>query len=150
MKDHWQKLPSDNPLRRRIESALSADLSPAAAWMNAASIAWPAGYDIDPPPHGFSDRLVVLRKSDQRAAGKFTLDRSTELADERCAARLYAGRRAWAAGPPQHEIAAARIAAKVTAEREAAIEARAAQLVAEQTARSTETARARARKEITT
>jgi hypothetical protein len=148
MKDLWTTLLADHPLRRRIERVLAADASGASVWMSAASIAWSGGYDIAEPPHFYVDRLAELRKSDARAAGQMMSERSQELADEKCAARLYSGKRAWSRGEPQTTIDAVRLAAKQNADREAAIEARAQELVAEQASKSTETARARARKEL--
>jgi hypothetical protein len=150
MKDHWNKLPPEHPLRRRIEHVLGSSEAPAEAWRRAASIANGAGYDTDPPPRTSLERLAELRKTDQRAAGRYAAERSVELESERAAGRIFSGKRAWTAGPPQHQIEAQRAAAKKTAELDAAIEARAAQLVAEQATKSTETARARARKELTT
>jgi hypothetical protein len=149
MKDLWTTLPAEHPLSRRIKHALVADVAGAIAWQAAASLAWTAGYDIEPPPTTFGDRLVELRKSDGRAAGRMMSERSAELAAERGAARLFAGRRAWAKGPPQREIDAKRVAQREAAELDAAVEKRAAQLVAEQSTKSQETARARARKELT-
>jgi hypothetical protein len=150
VKELWTTLPSEHPLRRRIERELSADISKSDAWRSAAGICWAAGYDIDPPPHAFSDRLIELRNSDPKAAGRLMSERSAELASERAAARLFAGRRAFAKGPPQHEIDAKRAAAKQAAELDAAIELRAQQQVADQAAKNLETARKNMRREMTT
>ena len=149
MKELWSTLPSEHPLRRRIERELAADISKPDAWRSAAGIAWAAGFDIDPPPHAFSDKLIELRNSDPKAAGRLMSERSAELASERAAARLFAGRRAFAKGPPQHEIEAKRAAAKQSAELEASIEARAQQLTAEQTTKAMEMMRKTARREVT-
>jgi hypothetical protein len=148
VKDLWTTLPTDNPIRGRIERMLSADISQADAWRNAAGIAWPAGYDIAEPPRTFGEKLIALRKSDPKAAGRLMIERSEELASERAAARSYAGRRAWAAGPPQSELDSKRIAAKDAAEIEATVEARAQHQVAEQAAKNLEAARKTVRREM--
>jgi hypothetical protein len=148
MKEHWTKT-THAAIRQRIERALSSDVSAAIAWQAAASIAWQSGYDIDPPPTTFGDRLVELRHTDGKAAGRLMLERSADLAAERGAARLYAGRRAWAKGEPQHVIDSKRTAAKQAAELESAIESRAQQQVADDAAKTLSNARKTARKDLT-
>ena len=148
MKDLWTTLPVEHPLSRRIARELAADISKPDAWRSAAGIAFAAGFDIEPPPCAFSDKLVELRTSDPLAAGRFTSQRSAELASERAAARIYAGRRAWAKGEPQHEIDAKRAAARAATELDAAVEARAQEIVAEQSAKNLETARKSVRREM--
>ena len=151
MKELWSiALPIEHPLRRRIERELGADISKPDAWRSAAGICWAAGFDIDPPPHTFSDKLIELRNSDPKAAGRMMSERSAELTSERAAARLFAGRRAWAKGDPQHAIDAKRAAAKQAAELEASIEARAQQVVANEAEKILSNARKSARKEMTT
>jgi hypothetical protein len=147
MKDHWNTLPP-GPLRLRIERELAADLPQAIAWQRAAGICWAAGFDVDPPPHTFCDKLIELRQADPKAAGRLMSERSAELSSERVAARLFAGRRAWAKGEPQHVIDAKRTAAKAQVELEAAVETRAQQLVAEQSTKNLEMARKSVRREM--
>ena len=149
MKDHWNTLPPGQ-LRLRIERELAADVPKAIAWQRAAGICFASGYDLDPPPKTWCDRLIELRQTDPKSAGRLMSERSVELSSERTAARLYAGRRAWAKGPPQSEIDAKRVASKAAAELDTAVETRAQQLVAEQSTKNLEAARKTVRREMTT
>jgi hypothetical protein len=150
VKDHWNTLPVEHPLRRRIERELAADISKSDAWRSAAGIAFAAGFDIEPPPSTFCDKLIELRQTDPKAAGRLMSERSLELSSERAAARLFAGRRAWAKnGEPQSAIDAKRIAARAAAELEASIEARAQQQVATEAEKTLSNARKTARKDLT-
>lgn len=146
MKKNWKEAPP--AFQRRIENLLAAQGTAAECWAAAASVAWSAGYDIDAPPQAATEQLARLRQIDPGAAGRFTQTRSIELADERMAKQLYAGRRAWAAGPSNEELVKRAAAERVEAERDAAIAARTQEIVRERAELTEKAARKQAEKEL--
>jgi hypothetical protein len=155
MKPHWKD--GGAILRAQIAELLrepyrlsDGGLSPAESWYQAAQLAWSNQLDIEPPPHSATDRVKALRDAkdfetlneEYRSSGlNFEHERETRYLVR------WTAMRKWASEPSSAELAAVALKQAEAASHEAAIEARAQQLLAEENRATLERARKRARKE---
>jgi hypothetical protein len=161
VKKHWSK--AAESIRNRIAETArhAAPLysaggvgipSAANTWLQANEAAVRAGYVYDPPTAPILDELARLEKAGAASVGRFRQQNSVELVEERKALARWRGQEAWRAGPSNEEIAAAERVVRDQEASEAAVEARARQIVAdadiERIEKAINTARAKARKEL--
>lgn len=154
MKPHWKTAPER--IQRQIEDnaarpvqVVGGHQSAAATWLATMLYAHRFGFAYDPPELSVTAELAELEKAeDRRSVVLFAQQNSVELAEEKKAQLRWDAFAKWRSEPSNEEVAeAARIEREAVA-REAAIENRARQIIADEDATRLEKARARARKEI--
>jgi hypothetical protein len=149
LKKHWSE--ASPIVRGKIEEARTMATSPEVAWRTMADIAFRYGFDVEPPTTPMSDKLNALRKiGDYRTVNRMHLLSGAHLIEEsekRNVVRFQSMRK-WASQPSASEQRDESLAHAAAEAREAEIEMRAQQILAEQNRAATEKARAQARKEI--
>lgn len=159
MKDHWTAAPPKvraNLERLRDHSSPGRDIPAAAGWSRLIDAAFAKGYrvdvaDIPTPATDELQRLTAAAKDDPQAAELLRRRRLQLLKDARAEDRAVVRAKAleeWAKGPNTEELqkqAKARVEAE---KREAAIEAKAAEILAANQKKALEAARKQAAKEL--
>ena len=147
MKTMWNdpKHGAPAPIRARIEGALADRFAqPAARLETAISIAFHAGYDFAKPAVPALDEYDRQLREKAPTLAVFQRDHSTQLEQEKRCRDLWQRLRPWAKGEPAHVLAAKARADREAAERAAAVERRAVELLAEQERIRVDTAHRRA------
>jgi len=127
---NWKQAPI--AIRRRIEMRLDSD--DPADLEHAVTLAF--GADLDFPPDEVRKHCTALpelerleQAGDKEGAAFYTQRRRTRLFHERRAVQYAEARRQWAKGEPEADVHARQVAEQRAAEREAAINRRAEELV---------------------
>ncbi|MBK8998081.1 MAG: hypothetical protein IPM35_20345 [Myxococcales bacterium] len=121
------------PIRARIEAALADRFTPHAARLeNAIGIAFSAGYDFPEPALPELDEYERQLRTKAPTLTLYQRDHSVELDAQKRVRDLWQRLRPWAKGPPAHTLAKQAAAAREAADRAAAVERRAVELLAQQ------------------
>ncbi|MBE7480252.1 MAG: hypothetical protein HS104_09750 [Polyangiaceae bacterium] len=122
------------PIRARIEHALADRQTPSlgARVQSAIEIAYHAGFDTAEPQLAELDEFERQLRTKAPTLAIYQRDHSVELENQKRARDLWQRLRPWAKGPPAHELAKQAAAAREAADRAAAVERRAVELLAQQ------------------
>ncbi len=134
MKTHWNDPKHGAPIgvRTRIEATLADRRqrpSHGERLADAMAIAFSAGFDFPEPELAVLDEFESLPAS---SLAVFERDHGTEVEQQRRARDIWNRYREWAKGPPAHELAQQAQANREAADRAAAVERRALELLADQ------------------
>jgi len=125
--------------------------SPAQSWMQASTLAWSVGTDIEPPTTPATERINALRATgDFRELNRLYMLQGLDVESRQELANVtrYNAMRRWASEPSNAERQAADLQRAEAEALTAQVEARALAIVAEQHRAALEKARVAARKEI--